>query len=664
MSKFHHSLRSTPEYRRKTALKIVAAACMAHFLILCHIISYPSTAATAAPQPLEITLHGSVGDAEKRANERLLRAPFDNAAWLRADLTREMKRFFTNFSGDISGRFLEVAALLAPDNANTGKPGGNTAHPHFPALARQLPALQNADGSFCDPKIRWDGQLSAGGLNSPHMPALWGHSRLLCGLVETHRATGNADIRRAAARLGDFYARLTPRLTDPDAVAAFTRADAGLIRRVLAGDAPRGAAAEKLDTYAAGYGTCFFPAVEGLVKLNAITGDARHLDAARRIAVFYAPFDLLRTAHTHGMLSTYYGMLLLAERDDDTNAAALLAQCVRRWEELTAGGHIAPTGGVAEGNNMRPNHIRDEGCSETDWLRFNLKLAELDPVPARRARYLDMADRLVHNHFLSNQWRTGGFGHRRLFADKQGVFGYGTGDTEAVWCCNFHGALGFLHYKNALANWSSKTRTLTVNFAENFEAKGAADDNGKTTDKTPRMTSTVAIGGDSAEQRLVFPDGFRGKLDIRKPDWAKTVKIQCVGASSDSAAKDGDIESVDSRLRTKSEINLPANGAVIITYKDIRGIEDRRFRPLDLAAIPKGEKRHAVFRHGPWISTRNGAKTIPKLTLKNGQSEPADLPRLATIGAGSEKDIGVFVFEIENTSGTPPPNNNTAPAAP
>src|SRR5512145_1039435 len=71
-----------------------------------------------------MVLGGEVGNAATACAARLRFAPFDSLPWLRADLTGEkasefdeagwghvLFRPFKNYSGDISGRFIEIMAV-------------------------------------------------------------------------------------------------------------------------------------------------------------------------------------------------------------------------------------------------------------------------------------------------------------------------------------------------------------------------------------------------------------------------------------------------------------------------------------------------------------------------------------------------------------------------
>ena len=109
-----------------------------------------STRAAEAPQ---VVLGGEVGNAAAACAARFRCAPFDSLRWLRADLTNEkvsenddnfhsvMRRPFKDYSGDISGRFLEIMALNARGDA--------TVHPAFDGLLREAVEHQRPGGYFC-----------------------------------------------------------------------------------------------------------------------------------------------------------------------------------------------------------------------------------------------------------------------------------------------------------------------------------------------------------------------------------------------------------------------------------------------------------------------------------------------------------------------------------
>ena len=122
----------------------------------------PATAILAALSSLvafagdaaRVVLGGEVGNAASACAARLRFAPFDSLPWLRADLSGEkatefdeagwghvLFRPFKNYSGDISGRFIESMAMDS---------GGDLAvHPAFKGLLEAVAQQQRPGGYFC-----------------------------------------------------------------------------------------------------------------------------------------------------------------------------------------------------------------------------------------------------------------------------------------------------------------------------------------------------------------------------------------------------------------------------------------------------------------------------------------------------------------------------------
>jgi hypothetical protein len=481
-------------------LRIISAAALCMLPVL----------AAAADGP-RVVLGGDVGRAATSCAFRFLGEPFNSLPWLRADLTGEkvtkfddqwghpMNRPFKNYSGDISGRFIEIMALDSR--------GDGTIHPALKGVLRAASDEQRPGGYFCaSGVIDWQQPIDfrpEAGMDGwgRMMPALWGNARLLCGLVEATRAfPANTAIAGAARRLGDFYIAVLPRFNNPDRMAEYAAAG----------------------SYAAGYVTCWFPAMEGLVKLSNLTGERKYLEAAMAIAAFYRWFDRLPIDHAHGMLCNQVSLLLLYEATKDPD---YLARVEKRWEELVQGGYINPAGGILE--KCHVSFARDEGCALVDWLRLNLALGRV----TGKGRYWAMAERTLHNHFLQNQTVKGGFGHRRVLCDEQGVYGFGAEVEESTWCCTYHGELGFINLRNHLL--AGGAGTLTCHFALDFTAKDGAG----------TTTSVLRPGlkaGEVLRQRISLAGRPAAVIRIRKPLWADTITAaDAAGASLPLAAEDG-----------------------------------------------------------------------------------------------------------------------------
>ena len=63
--------------------------------------------------PRQVELGGSTGSSLSRGLARLSLPPY-STDWLLADVSFKVNRIFTNYSGDVSGRFLELATQTSP----------------------------------------------------------------------------------------------------------------------------------------------------------------------------------------------------------------------------------------------------------------------------------------------------------------------------------------------------------------------------------------------------------------------------------------------------------------------------------------------------------------------------------------------------------------------
>ena len=89
--------------------------------------------------PGGVELAGPVGAALKRGVKRLAQPPY-TTDWLLADVSFKLNRAFTNYSGDVSGRFLELAAL-------TSLPG-RYSPATLPPVLEEITKYQKADGHY------------------------------------------------------------------------------------------------------------------------------------------------------------------------------------------------------------------------------------------------------------------------------------------------------------------------------------------------------------------------------------------------------------------------------------------------------------------------------------------------------------------------------------
>jgi DUF1680 family protein len=308
--------------------------------------------------------------------------------FLLADIKGTPGRRFTNFSGDLSGRWI---GALAASSATFGM-----AFPQLDTLVHDVIALQHPEGCFG----------SAFHLDNPNdddLALLWGNGRLLVGLLEFNRLHADPAVLIAARRLGDFLVQIAPVFNSRKMAEAF------------------GA-----DHYASSY-ICWTQQTEGLAALFAATGDTRYRDLCAGIA---SRIERRAGDHVHGYLCSVRGTLDLYTATADHR---YLDAAVAAWRDVVGSGDILITGGVPE--RWSPKKLRTEGCAEADWLRLNLSLYRA----TGEAVYLDTAMNLYFNDFSMNQFASGDFGHAVL--NEQGT--PGKVQVRAWWCCSLHGLRAF-----------------------------------------------------------------------------------------------------------------------------------------------------------------------------------------------------------------------------
>lgn len=327
--------------------------------------------------------------------ERVLQceAPAFTDDFVLADAVPQHVRRFTEFSGDVSGRYI---GALSTVEQFSGK--------QFPELDRvvsKLVKLQQTDGHFGSP-------FSANEVDESDMALLWGNGRLLIGLLEYYRVKPSSEVLTCARRLGDFFLTLGPRLNDPAIVKKYSG-----------------------NQMAVGY-ICWTQIIEGLVALTRATSEEHYLRLAEEIA---ANTNRTPNQHSHGFVSSLRGILELYKITHNLN---WLQKVETEWDGILTSGNLMLQGALPE--IFKPGVARDEGCSEADWLRLNLGLW----TETRNMRYLEYAERTLFNGFSFNQFQNGDFGHHTLTST-----GIGSSSAHAWWCCTFHGLRTFPDVFNA-----------------------------------------------------------------------------------------------------------------------------------------------------------------------------------------------------------------------
>jgi DUF1680 family protein len=529
----------------------------------------------AMTDPDHVQMGGAWGEAYDRGVARIGQHPY-TTKFLLADLNFDMKRWFTEFSGDVSGRFLELASLTSTPDA----PRPATLRPVLAAG----PELQKADGHF-GIDVDWAGPIDFA--PKPHvksrmMPIMWGNGRMLLGLVAAYERFGDQSALAAARKLGDFYVNVAvDRFCDPARAEEYKQA------------------AE----YATAYVTCVFEGMEGLVRLYRATHDERYLTVARRMADFHELYDTLPVAHAHGSIGEHVALLLLYE---ETGDAKYLTRVTRRWNDVVDGGYVNPAGGVLE--KFFVNFKRDEGCAEADWLHLNVELWRI----TGQTKYLDMAEREMWTEYLANQWPDGGYGHRMMSCDATGAYGFGRHDQEAVWCCCFHGPLGLYYLKGALA--AGNSRGIFYNFPVDFSASvTAAGGQWTINSRTELDRYDVPV---NCTVRLQGPAGGRTVLWIRRPEWADGVIVLQSGKPLPTTLENGYIQTPA----------LETDATVEIRYQAHPYLEDRRLARIKIPEDLPATLDNVVIRCGPHVLVSVNHGDIETVTLPISREQAIQLP--------------------------------------
>lgn len=527
------------------------------------------------PGARDVELGGPLGAAYSLGIKRLSEPPYDSPVFLRSDVSFETNRVFVNYSGDISGRFMQIASLVSPL--------GKMTPPTLPEVLKDYGKYQKADGHFGH-DIDWNMPLEPESSNAKLLPILWGNSRLLVGLLEAWHAFGREDCLAAARRMGDFYISTAGRFLDPAHEPEY----------------------RMTGTYAAGYSTCYFPGIEGLVMLYKDTHDERYLQQAERMADFFRRFDTLPVDHSHGNLLTHYGLLSLYEV---TGKPEYLARPIAQWRKAVENGYVWPMGGVGE--KFRISFPRDEGCSEADWLRLNLRLWEL----TGQTQFLDMAERHLWNHYAMNRTANGGYGHHEFICDAAGPMLMQPQFTEAVWCCTFHGLMGLDTLKRYVVVGSPKG--VFVNFPATATAPvqtGVGQWNVSLQSAEPTLGEIECrIHLESAAVGENLPTVF-----VRRPYWATQVTIK------DGSGRKLRVREEDGYLRLT--LRASSKGEATVTFVGAPRLEDRRMQPVSLKPGEINRQEGVTLWVGPHLMLGNVDKERPTLFTRTTQKGQLELP--------------------------------------
>ncbi len=377
-------------------------------------------------------------------------------------LDPDYPRRFYNFSGDLSGRYVEVMSLF-PD-----QPGAV----NLDSLVQQLLSYQRTDGRFGDATL----EFSAAEIGGEHMALLWGNGRLLVGLMQYYNQTQDRKVLAAGRKLGDFFLQTYEACATP-------------------------AVRVKLEDFGAKGIICFTQYIEGLVMLSKHSGDDRYAEVAARAYQVLPPRG---QQHTHGYLSTLRGVLNLYEYTQD---AEHLRYAKQAYDDLVHSDDYTAFGAVHEYFGGKGD--RDEGCSTADFMRLSFHLYRLTGEP----EYLERGEFALYNAFYFNQYFTGDFGSH--FISEEGARPAAL--MASWWCCTMHGLRAMHDLKdNFMVTTTPDRKQLELYLETTYEDDEVAftvSQDGKE-DDAYLYTLTISKLNNPPLQ-----------LALRKPAWATAMNV-------------------------------------------------------------------------------------------------------------------------------------------
>ena len=408
--------------------------------------------------PANLSLHDEL-DARIRRSVRHLNEL--NTAEMRMEFTHPDE--FWHWGADYMGRWVASMGLLS---RYTRQDYGVS------RVVAELISFQNPDGSL-------------GSFSAPHDFQEWfGMGRGLVGLLEYYSVDADPQVLASAIRLGEYY-----ELHYPETAECMYE--------------------------------CYSNGLEGIVGLARLTGEARFLALARRMAEASVVYLGIRysdevagngrrtpcAGQVHCQLATARGLLDLYELTGEER----YLQPVMRLHEYILDELLWITGGIGF-YYFRPEE--NETCADADWLRLNLQLWRI----SGEVRFMHLAERILLNQLYFNQADNGGFCYLRGLQNRAGsVF-------DA--CCSHHGPRALYEVLNYI--YASDPSGLWINLFTAGEAQ--VEINGQPiTLKTALQTAI-----DHLEFRLVVGHATGEPLGthvvrIRMPEWTKDATFSLNG---------------------------------------------------------------------------------------------------------------------------------------
>lgn len=445
----------------------------------------------------EITA-GEINHRIKMASDRIMFGitPEMSSDFLLADISLkpEFKRRFTDFSGDISGRYFDVFSSYPADNNPID----------INELMDEALGYQHVDGRFGNPDLEFDAEKLAG----KQMALLWGNGRLLVGMMKYYQMDRQPKVLAAAKKLGDFIIGTADNCINPQVVDRLK------------------------DNNYMGY-ICFTQLMEGLVLLGDETRDEKYMRTASTVFTLLPPPG---KQHSHGYLNTLMGTLMLYDRSGEDEQLKFVTD---RYNELINSPEYLIFGGIPEyfGEVGISEEVRDEGCAEADFIMLSLRLWKT----TGETEYLEKAEHCLINHLFANQYQTGDFGHRNI--DHKMGFVNNKNIARSWWCCNFHGLRALNETKENIFTRTNNTVKFNLFF------------DGDYADNEIHLIAEQVKDHSNQFKIRVLKAGSDSRLAVRKPSWAKKMELTSAGKKL-LTKQEGDYLVLDQTLQTGGQIDV------------------------------------------------------------------------------------------------------------
>ncbi|HOV33471.1 MAG TPA: glycoside hydrolase family 127 protein [Candidatus Hydrogenedens sp.] len=438
-------------------------------------------------------------------------------------LSPDTPRRFQEFSGDISGRFLEVISL---------EPRGDYHKAWSRRIAQEIIKYQKEDGRFGNPDL----VFTKDQVGRDHMALLWGNGRLLVGLISYYQINKDPAILEACKKMGDFFIAIFEECSQPDVI-------------------------KRLEKQGANGFICFTQWSEGLELLARATGDNKYRETAKKMEPLLQPPI---NQHSHGYITTLRGDMLIWESTKDPE---ILARNEKRFNQLVEEGWVKANGGVPEYFNK--TYPRDEGCSEADLFRWCLQLWKA----TEKIEYLEYAERCLFNSLFSNQFETGDFGHHTF--DSLGYVS-SPGPGRAWWCCTMHGLRALHDLKQCVINTPTDGK-IQINLFLSGEYYGK-----DFVIKASRLESKD--GAFEYDFDWLKTPTVEWALTIRHPYWAETVEVAIDNKPEFTSSEPGTVM-VKRVWEEKNKVKIKIQPIIRFVNTEIKEIPYEQLSNLQKVAI-------------------------------------------------------------------------------